>query len=334
MSSKTTELGLEEIFNLAKTALLNNGANEENADAVAATVTNAERDGSVSHGLFRIPGYIKALQSKKVDGSAKPEIEEVTPTILRCDAQNGFAPLAHKYGIKKLIEAANAFGIAGLAIKRCHHFAALWPEVEAISDEGLVGLTSVSYTPAVAPSGGTEALYGTNPIAFSWPRPGKSPIVFDMATASMAKGEIQIAARDGHSVPLGTGLSASGELTTDAAEIDKGVLLPFGGHKGSVIALMIELLSGPLVGETFSYESKERDNGDGGPAQGGQFILAMSPKILSGKDTSEQTEDFLKKYKSIDGVRIPGERRHNNRQDTGPRDVNSALIETIKGLCS
>ena len=177
-------------------------------------------------------------------------------------------------------------------------------------------------------------MYGTNQIAFSWPRPGKNPIVFDMATASMAKGEIQIAARDGHSVPLGTGLSASGEMTTDAAEIDKCVLLPFGGHKGSVIALMIELLSGPLVGETFSYESKERDNGDGGPVQGGQFILAMSPKILSGKDTSEQTEDFLKKYKSIDGVRIPGERRHNNRQDTGPRDVNSALVEKIKGLCS
>ena len=97
MSSTTTELSLDEIFNLAKTALLNHGANEENADAVASTVTNAERDGSVSHGLFRIPGYIKALQSNKVDGSARPQIEEVTPTIFRCDAQNGFAPLAHKH---------------------------------------------------------------------------------------------------------------------------------------------------------------------------------------------------------------------------------------------
>ncbi|MBT6634575.1 MAG: Ldh family oxidoreductase, partial [Gammaproteobacteria bacterium] len=83
---------------------------------------------------------------------------------------------------------------------------------------------------------------------------------------------------------------------------------------------------------TFSYESKERDNGDGGPVQGGQFILAMSPKILSGKDTSSQTEDFLEKYKSIDGVRVPGARRHNNRKDTGPRKVNSALISTIKAL--
>ena len=332
MTSTTTELSLDEIFNLAKAALINNGANEENADAVANTVTNAERDGSVSHGLFRIPGYVKALKSNKVDGSAKPEIEEVTPTIFRCDAHNGFAPLAHKYGLEKLIQAAHTFGIAGLAIQRCHHFAALWPEVEAISDEGLVGLTSVSYTPAVAPSGGTTALYGTNPMAFSWPRPGKNPIVFDMATASMAKGEIQIAARDGHSVPLGTGLSPSGELTTDAAEIDKGVLLPFGGHKGSVIALMIELLSGPLVGETFSYESKERDNGDGGPVQGGQFILAMSPKILSGKDTADQTENFLKKYNEIEGTRLPGERRHKNRQDLGTRQVNSDLVKTISSL--
>ena len=240
--------------------------------------------------------------------------------------------MAHQHGIEKLISAAQKFGMAGLAIQRCHHFAALWPEVEAISKHGLVGLTSVSYTPSVAPSGGTTALYGTNPMAFSWPRPGKNPIVFDMATASMAKGEIQIAARDGHPVPLGTGLSPLGELTTDASEIDKGVLLPFGGHKGSVIALMIELLSGPLVGETFSYESKERDNGDGGPVQGGQFILAMSPKILSGKDTSDQTEEFLKKYTAIDGVRIPGARRHNNRKDTGPREVNSALIATITSL--
>ena len=329
MTSKTTELSLDEIFNLAKASLLKHGANEENAVAVANTVTNAERDGSLSHGLFRIPGYIKALQSKKVDGSAKPEIEEVTPTIFRCDAKNGFAPLAHKYSLKPLIEAAHKFGIAGVAIQRSHHFAALWPEVETISENGLVGLTSVSYTPAVAPAGGTTALFGTNPMSFAWPRPGKNPIVFDMATSSMAKGEIQIAARDGHSVPLGTGLSSSGELTTDASEIDKGVLLPFGGHKGSVIALMIELLSGPLVGETFSYETKERDNGDGGPVQGGQFILALSPEICSGKDTSDQIEQFIKRYNEIDGVRLPGARRHKNREDNGPRQVNAELINTV-----
>ena len=328
----TTDLSLEDIYNLAFKTLKFNGCDELNAKAVAHTVTNAERDGSISHGLFRIPGYIAALKSKKVKGDARPKNNFLTQNAIRVEGDYGFAPTAIGEGIPALIEVTKKHGVGVLTITNTHHFAALWPEVEAISDQGLVGLTSVSYTPAVAPSGGAEALYGTNPIAFSWPRPGKNPIVFDMATASMAKGEIQIAARDGHSVPLGTGLSASGELTTDAAEIDKGILLPFGGHKGSVIALMIELLSGPLVGETFSYESKARDNGDGGPVQGGQFILAMSPKIMSGKDTSEQTENFLKKYNSIDGTRLPGDRRHKNRQDLGPRSVNSDLVNTISDL--
>ena len=102
-----------------------------------------------------------------------------------------------------------------------------------------------------------------------------------MATAAIAMGDVQIAARDGRLVPPGTGLDENGESTTDLAEIIKGVLLPFGGHKGSHMAMMIELLAGPLVGETASFASKERNNGDGSPPQGGQFILAMNPKILS-----------------------------------------------------
>lgn len=332
MTNPTIELSLAEIFDLAKATLLKHGANEENADAIANTVTTAERDGSLSHGLFRIPGYITGLKSKKVDGTAKPEIEEVTPIVFRCDAKSGYAPLAHQHSLPRLIAAAKKFGLAAISIQRSHHFAALWPEVEKIAEAGLVGLTTVSYLPWVAPAGGKTPIFGTNPMGFAWPRAGKNPIVIDMATSSMAMGEVMIAARDGHEVPLGTGLSASGELTTDAAEIAKGVLLPFGGHKGSAIALMVELLSGPMVGETFSYETQENDNPDEGPARGGQFILAMSPKILSGKDYNSQTERFFEKYETIDGARLPGARRHKNRQNTGPRVVNAELVKTITQL--
>jgi len=332
MPPSTIDLSLTDIYDLAKTTLLKQGANQETANAVANTVTTAERDGSISHGLFRIPGYISGLKSKKVDGTAKPEIEQVTPIIFRCDAKNGYAPVAHQYSLPPLIEAAKEFGLAAVAIQNSHHFAALWPEVETIADAGLVGLTTVSYLPWVAPAGGTTPIFGTNPMGFAWPRKGKSPIVIDMATASMAMGEVMIAARDGHEVPLGTGLSASGELTTNAAEIAKGVLLPFGGHKGSAIALMVELLSGPMVGETFSYETQENDNADEGPARGGQFILAMSPDILSGKKSCNQTDRFFEKYDAIEGARLPGARRHKNRKNKGPRAVNAELIATIKQL--
>jgi len=328
----TTDLGLDEIHALAHAALSAAGADEANADAVATTVTNAERDRAISHGLFRIPGYVTTLKSGKVNGSADPRPENTTPVVLRCDGQNGHAPLALARCMGPLAEAARQYGVAVLSLTRSHHFAALWPETEALACQGLVGLTCVSYMPMVAPAGGKTALFGTNPFSFSWPRPGHNPFVFDMATAAMAKGEVEIAARDGHKVPLGTGLDAAGELTTDPAEIAKGVLLPFGGHKGSALAMMVELLAGPLVGETFSFQTQERDNGDGGPAQGGQFVLAMSPDILSGKDWAAQAEKFYEKLSAMDGVRLPGSRRHRNRGDAGKRAVNTVLVEKIQAL--
>lgn len=330
----TSSLTLDEIYALAREALLGAGASEEHADAVADVVTRAERDGSHSHGLFRIPGYVASLRSGKVKGNANPKLSKPSPVVLHCDGDLGYAPLAHRRSLNSLAEAAKENGVATLSITRTHHFAALWPETEALGEQGLVAVACVSYMPSVAPYGATEALYGTNPMSFAWPRPGSPPLVFDMATASMAMGDVQIAARDGQSVPAGTGLDANGELTTDPKEIIKGVLLPFGGYKGSHIAMMIELLAGPLVGETVSFQSKKRDSGDGGPPQGGEFILAMNPDILSGYEWPDQSEAFLEKLDALEGVRLPAERRYENRQDTGSRQINSDLLEKIRATLS
>jgi delta1-piperideine-2-carboxylate reductase len=211
--------------------------------------------------------------------------------------------------------------------------AAMWPETEAVAEEGLVAFACTSYKPAVAPAGAIKPLFGTNPISFAWPRPGKTPVVFDMATASMAMGEVQVAKREGHKVPLGTGLTKDGKGTTDPAEIaDGGVLLPFGGYKGSGIAMMVELLAGALVGDNFSFETAAKDNNDGGPPSGGEFILAMSPEKISGPVWDRHADEFFNKMKSFEGVRLPGERRHKNRLDKGPRNINKELVDKIKTL--
>lgn len=329
----TVELTLDEIHDLARSALLHAGSNDEMAGAVADTVMRAERDGSMSHGLFRIPGYVASLASGKVNANADPRVETVTPVMIRCDADNGYAPLAHSRCLGPLIAAARDYGIAMLSIVRSHHFAALWPETEALAEQGLAGFTCVSYMPMVAPFGATEKLYGSNPVSFAWPRPGRPPVVFDMATAAMAMGDVQIAARDNHEVPLGAGLNKDGETTTDPAQILEGMLLPFGGYKGSHIAMMVELLAGPLLGETVSYETGRLDNDDGGPPPGGQFLLALSPAVISGSDDwAASAGAFFDKLASYPNVRLPGERRHRNRQDTGPRRVNSELVEKIRKL--
>ena len=96
--------------------------------------------------------------------------------------------------------------------------------------------------------------------------------------------------------------------------------------------MMVELLAGALVGETFSYETAAKDNKDGGPPSGGEFILAISPDKVAGPDWDKHADQFFSKMKSMDGVRLPGERRHNNRLDKGPRNINTDLVNKIKNL--
>ena len=328
----TITLGLDDIYKLAHDVMLANGCDTDNAAALADIICRAERDGSHSHGLFRVPGYVKALRSGKVDGKAKPTVKHVTPAVIQIDGNGCFAPLAQAVGLPLLADATGKIGIAALSLVGIHHFAALWPETEYLADRGFVGLACTAYMPMVAPAGSKEALFGTNPISFAWPRPGHGPVVYDMATAAMAMGDVQIAARDGHDVPSGTGLDADGNPSTDPAAIAKGVLLPFGGYKGSSIALMVELLAAGLTGEQFSYEARATDNKDGGPPRGGEMIIGMSPDIIAGENWEDHVEAFMQKMTSLDGVRMPGARRHKNRLDTGPRQINVALVDTIKEL--
>ena len=328
----TVDLTLDEIHDLAHGAMTANGCNEANTAALADIVTRAERDGSHSHGLFRIPGYVKALRSGKVDGAATPTVTRRTPAVIQCEGHGCFAPLAQEKALPVLAEAAQEIGVAALSLTGIHHFAALWPETEFLADRGLVGIACTAYMPMVAPAGSSTKLFGTNPISFAWPRPGKDPVCYDMATAAMAMGDIQIAARDGHQVPPGTGLDSDGNATTDPAKIAAGVVLPFGGYKGSAIALMVELLAAGLTGEQFSYEAKENDNGDGGPPRGGEMVIALSPELIAGPGWPEHVEAFMDRLTSLKGVRVPGARRHKNRLDTWPRNINEALVETIRGL--
>ena len=329
----TVSLSLQEIFDLAKKTLLANECDDETSSILAELIMKAERDGSLSHGLFRLPAYVKGLKSGKINGKGKPEVKKISPSVIKVLGNNCLAPIVLNKGIPELIKAAKENGVAVLAINNSHHMAAMWPETEMIAEQGLVAFACTSYKPVVAPAGATKPLFGTNPISFAWPRPGKTPVVYDMATASMALGEVQVAKREGHKVPIGTGLNKDGKETTDPGEIaDGGVLLPFGGYKGSGIAMMVELLAGALVGDNFSYETAAKDNNDGGPPSGGEFILAISPEKLSENDWNKHSDEFFDKMKALDGVRLPGERRHKNRLDKGPRNINEELVNKIKSL--
>ena len=328
-------MSVDAIHTLAKDTLAKFGADEINATAVADIVTMAERDGCVSHGLFRLPGYAATLKSGKVNGKARPTLKKLAGAVVQVDGHNSFAPTALQAGRPALIGAAKTCGIAVMPLIGVHHFAALWTDIEPVCDAGLAAFACTSYKPSVIPAGGKKALFGTNPIAFGWPRNGRSPMIFDMATSVMARGEVGVAARDGHTLPEGVGVDAQGNPTTDPNEILKGALMTFGGYKGSSLSMMVELLAGAMVGESFSFEAAARDNNDGGPPQGGEFLMAIDPSLVRGNDGwNDHAESFFDKIYEQDGTRLPGDRRISNRakHDKNGVEVSQIILDKISSL--
>lgn len=314
MREKAVQVTVAEILRVVAAALELAGCDAANAAAVAAVIAAAERDGCPSHGVFRLGGYLAALRSGKVDGAARPNVARLAPGVLQIDARRGFAPLAMQAAREALAPLAREQGVAAAALVNTHHFSALWADVEPLAAEGLVAICMTSYMPAVAPAGARVPFFGTNPMGFGWPRPGGGALVIDQASAAMARGEVALAARDGKRLPPGTGIDAAGEPTTDPAAVLKGALLPFGGHKGSGIALMIELLAGALIGQPFSVEAAAEDNRDGGPPRGGVLLLALDPARFGDEaGWLAHGEGFLARLAALEGVRLPGDRRAANR---------------------
>ena len=328
-------LSLEQVYTLAFESLKTQGLSVNQADAIAETVMQAERDECAAHGLFRIPFYVKALGNRNIDPAAEPALSRLAPGILRMDAKFGFAPYALKSGMPLLIEAARTQGIAALCVNNAYHIASLWPEVEAIASADLVGFAFTNALPVVAPAGGTKPLFGTNPMAFAWPRKGTQPLVFDQASSVVSLGDVQIHKRDGKPIPEGWAIGPNGQATTDPGAALEGALLPFGGYKGSSIALMVELLAGALVGDLFSYEVAAREPGTRAPC-GGELLIAIDPGICAGtQDRSSQdahAEELFAKVLEQDGVRLPSERRYLARERTMIDGVTvpTKLFETLQ----
>ena len=315
-------MSLEGARSLAFRCLSLNGCDEANASAVADNMALAERDICSSHGLFRLPWHVHSLRTGKANGRAKPRLETLAPGVIRVHGDRGFAPLGHAIGRTPLLDAARRNGIAAMAYVDMYHIAALWPETEALALEGLVAFAFTPSLPYVAAHGGTRPIFGTNPMAFAWPRKDRPPMVLDQASAAMARGEVMIAARDGRELPDGAGIDAHGRPTRDPKAVLEGAQLPFGGHKGSALALMIELIGGPLIGDFLSIEAQEDDASAGAGPHGGELIIALDPSRFGDpQGYLDHAEKLFAEIASEPRSRLPGDRRFENRKKTAREGI-------------
>ncbi|MEZ0495057.1 Ldh family oxidoreductase [Sphingomonas sp. IW22] len=320
-------LTLGEVRELASDTLSRHGLRADHVDAVVETIVAGERDRCASHGVYRLTNCVHTLKSGKVKPDADPRITPAAAAIVRVDADGGFAQRAFQIGAPLLVEKARANGIAALAINHCVHFAALWPEIEALTAQGLVAIACTPSHAWVAPAGGRKPLFGTNPIAFGWPRPDRDPFVFDFATSAVARGEIELHRRAGKAIPKGWTIDADGNATTDPEVGLAGALLTFGGHKGSALSAMIELIAGPLIGDLTSAESLAHDDGALASPYGGELVIAIDPAGFLGDAAAAHIARAEALFDGIEGqgARLPSTRRFAARRET-PRD--GVLIPT------
>lgn len=319
-------LTLDEIRDLCLHALRACGLSEENAQAVAEHMTACERDACQAHGIHRLPGYCASLRSGRVNPRSTPRVQELSDSVVRVDGDNGFWPRAVMAGRPLLIERARRHGIAAMSVVNSNHFGALWWDVEPIAEAGQVALMFVNSRASVAHSGGKRRIYGTNPMAFAWPRPGRPPMVFDQASAAIARGEIEIHRREGKALKPGWAIDRDGNPTTDPEAALAGAQLTFGGHKGTAIALMVELLAAALTGGFSSLEAVAMHKpADGGPANAGQFFIAIDPtRFAPPGETShamERAEALFATILEEEGTRLPSERRFRARERTPAEGV-------------
>lgn len=317
-------MSLEDATALAEAVLEGQGFSQAQTRALTQAVIAGQRDECHSHGLYRLLNCVSTLAAGKVVADATPEVHDQAPGIVRVDAGGGFSQLAFEAGLPVLAAKAREQGIAALAINHCVHFSALWVEIEAITELGLVALACNPSHAWVAPAGGRRPLLGTNPLAFGWPRPeGQPPFIFDFATSAVARGDIELHRREHQPLPEGWGIDRAGRPSRDAAAVLDGAMLTFGGHKGSALATMIELIAGPLIGDLTSAESLAHDQGAGASPYHGELILALDPARFLGEAVDRHLARAEALFASIvdQGARLPSQRRYEARARTRTEGV-------------
>jgi len=309
-----TRVSISKAEQIVKKVFLKNGVKEDVAASVSTALVAAEIEGQIGHGFSRVKDYIAQVKSEKINLDAKIKIEYPKATYISVDADYGFAYPALDQAISEGAFVAKEHGSAVVSVFNSHHCGALSVQVEKIAKHGLIGLMMANTPKAIAPWGGKDPFFGTNPIAFAVPRIKKDPLVIDLSLSKVARGKIMHAKKSNSEIPEGWALDSSGNPTTDPDQALHGSMLPIGEAKGSALALIVEILAATLSGGTQSNEASSFLNSEGGPPGVGQFLLFVSPGTNSDSFLA-RLEKLLNSIEEMEGIRLPGDRRLRTRNE-------------------
>jgi LDH2 family malate/lactate/ureidoglycolate dehydrogenase len=261
------------------------GVQTSHAQSTARVLVAADVQGIDSHGIARLPAYLGRLGAGATATEGEPRVVTSSDATALVDGGNLMGHPIAEFAMDEAIERARSCGVGWVAVRNSNHFGIAGYYARLAADLGLIGLTGTNAGPRVAPAGANEPFLGTNPFAVAVPTSRPPALVVDMATSAVATGKLELAMRDGRSIPEGWGVDRHGHPTTDATALGSGGwLLPLGSfrhlssHKGFALGLLVEVFSGLLAGGPYGpgVQNLVFTSGDR-PARVGHFLAAVDP---------------------------------------------------------
>lgn len=304
-------IALEELRQLAQSALERAGATTANAAATARALVYADAQGLSGHGVSRVSMYVAHMKHGRIDPKATARIAKDSGGAVLVDAADGLAFPACELAIATAIARAAEHGIAYAGVTNSHHSGASGYHLEAVGGARMVGLGFTNSPYAMPAAGGKRPLFGTNPIAAIFPRANDPALLIDLSLSEVARGKLMVAAKDGKPIPLGWALDKDGNPTTDPKAGLEGSMLPMGGTKGAMLALMVELLVCALTGARMGFEADSFFVDAGNKPRIGQAFIVIDPAAVAGTDVFfERVETLVAAMLQDETVRLPGYRRY------------------------
>ena len=283
------------------------------AHLLADSLVDADLSGVHSHGVLRVPEYVRKLTVDGVDPNGKPEVVKDNGACLVVDGGNSMGQIGTAFAMQQVIARARDIGIAAAGIRGSNHCGAVGYFARMALDCDMIGVATTNALPTMAPWGGAERILGINPLSVAIPAGEEFPIVFDAAFSGSAHGKIRVYEQKGLTLPEGWAMDADGVPTTDPVKAIDGLLMPIGQFKGVALAMVMGILSSMLSGASYGTEL---GNMEDGPHAGedGHFVAAIRvgafedvARFKARVDKAIQQIHACKKAPGVDRLFAPGE---------------------------
>jgi LDH2 family malate/lactate/ureidoglycolate dehydrogenase len=318
------------------------GLNESDARIFADSLVEADVYGKSTHGISRVDIYIRRIQRGLIDPRAEIVVDRERSSVIAVDAGNGLGQVQACKVLDKLIPMAEAAGIASATIRNSQHFGSLSYYCNKAAQINMILFATTNSEPAMAPEGGREAYFGTNPMAASFPTGKGYHVTIDLSTSIVARGNIISAHKKGEAIPLGWALDTDGNPTEDPGQALLGTVLTMAGHKGYALALMVELFSGVLSGAAVGSDIGSMYKNMTMKQNVGHFFYLLDidafMDITIFKKRVDAMIDKIKacnKRPGVEEIMVPGERSYKTAQENRKKGIHidNETRKELKTLC-